>query len=82
MLEDVTLAEYLVELHDQGRAPASASTAGGRGAFPGGCFGGGRGFSAGNRLNAQNGADSAARAARRGLARARSLRRRFCGADS
>ena len=32
-LEDVTLAAYLAELHDLGRAPASASTA-----VPGACF--------------------------------------------
>ena len=34
-LEDATLAAYLAELHDRGRAPASASPAGGRGLLPG-----------------------------------------------
>ena len=57
----MTLAEYLAELHDQGPGAGERLDGGGRGAFPGGCFGGGRGFSAGNRLNAQeNGADGAA----------------------
>ena len=64
MLEDVTLAEYLAELHDQGRAPASASTAVAAARFRAGASAAGEDSQPetvnGNRLNAQNGADGAA----------------------